>query len=53
MSKTPSPTLTMRIEPALRRELDRAAQADARPVSALVRKILREWLASRRQERKV
>jgi hypothetical protein len=49
MSKTPSPTLTMRIEPALRRELDRVALADARPVSALVRKILREWLKARKE----
>jgi hypothetical protein len=36
--------LGVRLEPEEREALERAAQADARPQSALVRKIVVDWL---------
>jgi hypothetical protein len=36
--------LSVRLPQSLRKELERAALADARPVSGLVRKILADWL---------
>ncbi len=44
---SPAP-LSIRFEPAMRRALERAAKADDRPVSALVRKIIADWLAARK-----
>lgn len=47
-SKTPPP-LSIRLDPAQRRELERAAKADARTFSSLVRKIFADWLAAQKQ----
>lgn len=37
--------ISVRLDPEQREALERAAAADARPVSALIRKIVGEWLA--------
>lgn len=44
-----APPLGVRLDPTVRRDLERAAKSDARTVSALVRKIILEWLAQHRE----
>lgn len=41
---TKTEPLGIRLDPVEREALERAAKADDRPVSALARKILAEWL---------
>ena len=43
MSRSPTPT-SMRIDPAVKEALARAAAADDRSVSAMATRILRAWL---------
>jgi hypothetical protein len=42
------PQFTLRLTPVIRAALERAAEAEHRSVSSLVRKILVEWLQRRR-----
>ena len=46
-----SVVLGIRLQPAEREALDAAAREDARPVSALVRKIVLDWLRERHDAR--
>ena len=50
MSKTsiPPPILAIRFPPKERIALQRAASADARPVSTLARKIITDWLKAQK-----
>jgi predicted transcriptional regulator len=41
------PPFTVRLPQATREQLEQFARADDRPVSALIRKILTEWLKRR------
>lgn len=43
-AKKVHPALNVRLEPAVRAALDKAAKQDARTVSSLVQKVLAEWL---------
>jgi hypothetical protein len=49
MSKSPSPmgNLTLRIDDALRAELEAAAERDRRPVGNLIRCVLSDWVERR------
>ncbi len=44
-----SSLMTVRFEPPLLREIERAAKAEDRPVSSLVRKIVADWLRARKE----
>jgi hypothetical protein len=50
MSKVsiPPPILAIRLPPKERLALQRAARADARPVSTLARKIITDWLKAQK-----
>jgi hypothetical protein len=45
MGKTPS--LGIRLDPAVKVALEKAAQDDARSVSSLVQKVIAEWLRAK------
>ncbi len=51
MAYSPTP-LSIRFDSTTRRALERAARADDRPVSALVRKIVADWLARKPAEKR-
>jgi hypothetical protein len=44
--------LGARVEPALKKALERAAREESRSLSGLVEKILADWIKARREERK-
>jgi hypothetical protein len=44
--------LGARVEPTLKRALERAAKEEARSLSGLVEKILLDWIKARREARK-
>ena len=49
MSQTSAETLTFRIDPALKAALAELAQAEAMPVGALLRKLVRERVEQKRR----
>jgi hypothetical protein len=44
--------LGARVEPPLKKALERAAREETRSLSGLVEKILADWIKARREERK-
>jgi hypothetical protein len=44
--------LGTRVEPSLKKALERAAKEEARSLSGLVEKILLDWIKARREARK-
>ena len=44
---TTKPLMCVRIDPALKAELERAARADQRSLSSLVAKVLRDWVQAK------
>lgn len=52
--KAPEPavTLTARVPPEVKAELDKAARQEARTTSSLVAKILLDWLSARQKAKR-
>lgn len=48
MAKKMLPSLGVRVDPAVKAALEKAASDDARSTSSLVQKILTEWLKAKR-----
>lgn len=46
-AKKPAVVVTVRFDPAVKAAMQRAAKADARTVSALVQKVMADWLRDR------
>jgi hypothetical protein len=51
-AQSPPPILAIRLLPDQRIALERAAQADDRPVSTLARKIITDWLREQQQAKR-